>query len=298
MFQKATKLQSRLRLALCGPSGSGKTFTALNIAQHLGQTVAVIDTEHGSASKYADRFDFDVCELTDHHPAKYIEAIKAAGQAEYDIAIIDSLSQAWFEELRLAGKGFDGWKDVRPLERALIEAMLSSPCHIIATMRTKTEWVMEDYTNKQGKACVAPKKVGTAPIQSSGIEYEFDLAGELNLEHVLTISKSRCPELSNQEFLNPGQELAEALNAWLTDGAPMPESGQQKCDRVKVARQLAGLDTESVKHLLKTQLQRTSPSQLSSEQVDELIQMIEATQTQVESPQINTDKVVANSSAA
>lgn len=298
MFQKATKLQSRLRLALCGPSGSGKTFTALNIAQHLGQTVAVIDTEHGSASKYADRFDFDVCELTDHHPAKYIEAIKAAGQAEYDIAIIDSLSQAWFEELRLAGKGFDGWKDVRPLERALIEAMLSSPCHIIATMRTKTEWVMEDYTNKQGKACVAPKKVGTAPIQSSGIEYEFDLAGELNLEHVLTISKSRCPELSNQEFLNPGQELAEALNAWLTDGAPMPESGQQKCDRVKVARQLAGLDTESVKHLLKTQLQRTSPSQLSSEQVDELIQMIEATQTQVESLQINTDKVVANSSAA
>lgn len=298
MFQKATKLQSRLRLALCGPSGSGKTFTALNIAQHLGQTVAVIDAEHGSASKYADRFDFDVCELTDHHPAKYIEAIKAAGQAEYDIAIIDSLSQAWFEELRLAGKGFDGWKDVRPLERALIEAMLSSPCHIIATMRTKTEWVMEDYTNKQGKACVAPKKVGTAPIQSSGIEYEFDLAGELNLEHVLTISKSRCPELSNQEFLNPGQELAEALNAWLTDGAPMPESGQQKCDRVKVARQLAGLDTESVKHLLKTQLQRTSPSQLSSEQVDELIQMIEATQTQVESPQINTDKVVANSSAA
>lgn len=298
MFQKATKTQSRLRLALCGPSGSGKTFTALNIAQHLGQTVAVIDTEHGSASKYADRFDFDVCELTDHHPAKYIEAIKAAGQAEYEIAIIDSLSQAWFEELRLAGKGFDGWKDVRPLERALIEAILSSPCHIIATMRTKTEWVMEDYTNKQGKACVAPKKVGTAPIQSSGIEYEFDLAGELNLEHVLTISKSRCPELSNQEFIHPGQELAEALNAWLTDGAPMPESGQQKCDRVKVARQLAGLDTESVKHLLKTQFQRTSPSQLSSGQVDELIQMIEATQTQVESPQINTDTVAADSAAA
>lgn len=298
MFQKATKTQSRLRLALCGPSGSGKTFTALNIAQHLGQTVAVIDTEHGSASKYADRFDFDVCELTDHHPAKYIEAIKAAGQAEYDIAIIDSLSQAWFEELRLAGKGFDGWKDVRPLERALIEAMLSSPCHIIATMRTKTEWVMEDYTNKQGKACVAPKKVGTAPIQSSGIEYEFDLAGELNLEHVLTISKSRCPELSNQEFLNPGQELAEALNAWLTDGAPMPESGQQKCDRARAARQLAGLDTESVKRLLKTQFQRTSPSQLSSGQVDELIQMIEATHTQVESPQIDTDKVAATSTAA
>lgn len=298
MFQKATKTQSRLRLALCGPSGSGKTFTALNIAQHLGNTVAVIDTEHGSASKYADRFDFDVCDLTDHHLAKYIEAIKTAGQAEYEVILVDSLSHAWFAECQLAGKGFDGWKDVRPLERALVDAMLSSPSHIIATMRSKTEWVMQEYVNKQGKACVAPKKVGTAPIQSSGIEYEFDLAGELNLEHVLTISKSRCPELSNQQFLNPGQELAEALSAWLTDGAPMPESGQQKCDRVRASRQLAGLDTESVKRLLKTQFQRTSPSQLSSGQVDELIQMIEATQTQAESPQSSTDSVAVNSAAA
>ncbi|NJM67875.1 MAG: AAA family ATPase [Acaryochloris sp. RU_4_1] len=202
MFQKATKTQSRLRLALCGPSGSGKSFSALNIAQHLGKTIAVIDTEHASASKYADRFDFDTCNLTDHHPAKYIEAIKAAGQAEYEVIIIDSLSHAWFKELELAGKGFDGWKDVRPLERALVDAMLSSPAHVIATMRTKTEWVLEEYTNKNGRSCVAPKKVGTAPIQASGIEYEMDLAGELNLEHILTISKSRCPELSNQTFLN------------------------------------------------------------------------------------------------
>lgn len=298
MFQKASKTQSRLRLALCGPSGSGKTFSALNIAKHLGKTIAVIDTEHGSASKYADRFDFDVCELTDHHPAKYIEAIKAAGQAEYEVVILDSLSHAWYEELRLAGKGFDGWKDVRPLERALIDSMLSSPSHIIATMRTKTEWVMQEYVNKKGKTCVAPKKVGTAPIQSSGIEYEFDLSGELNLEHVLTISKSRCPELSNQEFLNPGQPLAEVLNAWLTDGAPMPESGQQKCDRVKVARQLAGLDTESVKGLLEEKFKRTSPSQLSSEQVDELIQMIETTKPIDETPKPPTAKRKAKATAA
>ncbi|MBW4554187.1 MAG: ATP-binding protein [Aphanocapsa sp. GSE-SYN-MK-11-07L] len=279
MFQKATKTQSRLRLALCGPSGAGKTFSALNIAQHLGTTIAVIDTEHGSASKYADRFDFDVCELSDHHPAKYIEAIKAAAQSEYEVIVIDSLSHAWFKELELAGKGFDGWKEVRPLERALIDAMLSSPSHIIATMRTKTEYVLEEYTNKQGKSCVAPKKVGTAPIQSSGIEYEFDLAGELNLEHLLTISKSRCPELSNQTFLNPGQELAEMLTAWLTDGAPMPESSQSKCDRVKAAREEVGLDSQSVKALLQSQFNRTTPSQLSPEQVDELIRLIQTVQS-------------------
>lgn len=280
MFKKATKTQSRLRLALSGPSGAGKTFSALNIAQHLGKTIAVIDTEHGSASKYADKFDFDVCELTDHHPAKYVEAIKAAAQAEYDVIIIDSLSHAWFKELELAGKGFDGWKNVRPLERALIDAMLSNPCHVIATMRSKTEWVLEEYTKKNGDKGSAPKKIGTAPIQTSGIEFEFDLAGELNLDHILTISKSRCPELSNQTFLNPGQELAESLRAWLTDGAPMPETQLQKCDRVRAAREAAGLDTESVKALLESQFSRTSPGQLSTEQVDELVGLIANSQFQ------------------
>jgi len=278
MFQKATKTQARLRLALSGPSGSGKTYSALAIAQHLGKTIAVIDTEHGSASKYADRFDFDVCNLEDFHPGKYLEAIKAAGQAEYDVIVIDSLTHAWFAELELAGKGFEGWKNVRPLERASIDGMLSSPAHIIATMRTKTEWVMEEYVNKAGKTCSAPKKVGMAPIQTSGIEYEFDLSGELNLDHLLTISKSRCPELSNTNHLNPGQELAEKLLAWLTDGAPMPESGQSKCDRVREAREQAGLDTESVKTLLQTHFGRTSPAQLTSEQCDELIAMLQPLQ--------------------
>ncbi len=238
----------------------------------------MLDTEHGSASKYADRFDFDVCNLTDCHPAKYIDLIKAADKAKYEVIIIDSLSYAWFAELELAGKGFDGWKNVRPLERALINAMLSSRAHIIATMRTKTEWVLEEYVNKGGKSCVAPKKVGTAPIQASGVEYEFDLAGELNLEHVLMISKSRCPALSGTTHLNPGEELAATLLTWLIDRAPMPESTQSKCNHVRVAREAVGLETEAVKELMQQQYSRTTPGQLSSEQVDALVEMIAASQ--------------------
>ncbi|MBD2458402.1 AAA family ATPase [Nostoc sp. FACHB-87] len=215
MFKKATKSQIKIRLALSGASGSGKTYSALAIAQHLGDSIALIDTEHGSASRYADRFTFDTCELNDHHPAKYIEAIKAAESAGYQVIIIDSLSHAWFSELELAGKGFDGWKNVRPLERKLIDAMIGSSSHIIATMRSKTEWIMEEYTAKDGKTKQAPKKIGTAPIQSSGIEYEFDLAGELDYNHILTISKSRCPELADKTFLNPGKDIADTLKAWI-----------------------------------------------------------------------------------
>jgi hypothetical protein len=217
MFKPATKSQIKIRLALSGASGSGKTYSALAIAQHLADNIAVIDTEHGSASRYADRFTFDTCELNDHHPARYIEAIKAAESAGYQVIIIDSLTHAWFSELDLAGARFDGWKNVRPLERKLIDAMIGSRVHvhIIATMRSKTEWVMEETTNKSGKQTLSPRKIGTAPIQSSGIEYEFDLAGELDYNHILTISKSRCPELSDKTFLNPGKEIADTLKAWI-----------------------------------------------------------------------------------
>lgn len=276
MFQKATKTQARLRLALCGPSGAGKTYTALAIARHLGKTIAVIDTEHGSASKYADLFDFDVCNLVDFHPSRYLEAIKAAGQAKYDVIVIDSLTHAWFAELELAGKSFDGWRNVRPLERALIDAMLASPAHVIATMRTKTEWVMEEYVNKKGKATAAPKKVGTAPIQSSGIEYEFDLAGELDLNHLLTISKSRCPELSNTTHLNPGQEVAEMMLAWLEDGVPAPETALEKGQRIRIAREAAGLSTDEVRKIMEAEFGRTSPAQLSSEDCNRIIALIQA----------------------
>ena len=275
MFTKATKTQARLRLARCGPSGSGKTFSALNIAQHLGSTVALIDTEHGSASKYADRFDFDTAPFSDHHPTQYIELIHEAGQSDYDVIIIDSLSHAWFWEIDQAGRAsnsFSAWGNIRPLERALIDAMLSSPAHIIATMRTKTEWVIEE--NKNGKP--VPKKLGTAPIQASGIEYEFDLSGELDLNHILTISKSRCPNLSDTVHHYPGETLALTLNAWLGDGAPMPESDESKVRRVRAAREAAGLSQNSVKVLIQNEFNgRRNPKQLSSADCDRLIGLMD-----------------------
>jgi AAA domain len=222
MFKKATKSNLKIRLALSGASGSGKTFSSLSIASHIASKIALIDTERGSASKYADIFSFDACELDNYHPAKYIEAIQNAETMGYEIIIIDSLSHAWFSELELAGGRFDGWSKVRPLERKLIDAIIGSKCHIIATMRSKTEWLVEE-TQKNGKASYNPKKVGTAPIQSNGIEYEFDIAGEIDYNHILTISKSRCPQLSDRTFLNPSKELANLLLKWIEVPQPNQE---------------------------------------------------------------------------
>src|SRR5690606_31598618 len=96
MFKKAERKQARLRLALAGPSGSGKTYSALQMAKGLGSKIAVIDTEHGSASLYADAAEFDVMELhAPYSPERYVEAIQAAEAAGYDVLIIDSYSHEW-----------------------------------------------------------------------------------------------------------------------------------------------------------------------------------------------------------
>ncbi len=282
MFKRATKSNLRIRLALSGASGSGKTFSALSIASHLGSRIALIDTERGSASKYADLFNFDTCELTNYHPAKYIEAIQTAESMDYEIIIIDSLSHAWFSELEIAGGKFDGWAKVRPLERKLIDAMIGSKCHIIATMRSKTEWLIEE-TQKNGKASYSPKKIGTSPIQASGIEFEFDVAGELDYTHILTISKSRCPALTDRTFLNPGKELASELKTWLATEEQSPQPSvvptpiqpastvvEPQDLRVKQIRILLDYPVDLVKEWLQFQgVDR--PSRLHSNKIDELV---------------------------
>ena len=95
-FQPAVKYGSKLRLAIQGPAGAGKTFTALKLARLMFPEgrIAVIDTEHGSAAKYADLWAFDISTLDFYSPENYIAEIHAAEKAGYDILIIDSLSHA------------------------------------------------------------------------------------------------------------------------------------------------------------------------------------------------------------
>lgn len=232
-FHPATRTRARARIALIGPSGSGKTYSALGIAAGLGKRVAVIDTERGSASKYAGLAgmpDFDVLELETFAPETYVAAIGAAGAAGYDVLVIDSLSHAWMgkdgalEQVDRAakrsqsGNSFAAWRDITPKHNALVDAMLASPCHLIVTMRAKTEYVME--TNSRGKQ--EPRKIGLAPIQRDGMEYEFDVVGDITLDHELIISKTRCPAFDGKVIQLPGLVFGQSVAAWLSDGAPTP----------------------------------------------------------------------------
>lgn len=229
-FKKATKSQSRLRMALIGPSGSGKTYSALSIGTHLDSPIAVIDTERGSASKYSGLFEFDVLELESFSPQNYVEAIRAAEAAGYKTLIIDSLSHAWNGQggaLELVDKAakrsggsnsFGAWRDVTPLHNAMVDAILGARMHIIVTIRAKTEYVQE-RNEKTGKTQV--RKVGMAPVQRDGLEYEFDVVADLDQDNNFIVSKTRCPELSEGVFHRAGENVSTILTAWLSDGVEL-----------------------------------------------------------------------------
>jgi hypothetical protein len=227
-FTKATKAAAKLRAAIFGPSGAGKTFTSLRVASGLaaGGTVAVIDTERGSASKYADRFSFDVLELADQTIDGYVAAIGEAAKAGYPVLVIDSLSHGWqtlLEEVeklakaKYRGNTWSAWSEGTPLQRRLVQAILTYPGHVIATMRSKTEWTTVDNNGRK-----TPQRVGLAPEQGKGVEYEFDLLVEISTEHVANVIKDRTGKFQDKLIEKPGEDFGRDLAAWLSDGLPSP----------------------------------------------------------------------------
>lgn len=90
--------------------------------------------------------------------------------------------------------------------------MLQSQCHFIGTMRSKTAWEVQK-DERTGKT--KPVKVGLAPVQRDGLEYEFTSVLELSIDgHIATASKDRTSLFDNQFFV-PGIETGEALRDWL-----------------------------------------------------------------------------------
>jgi hypothetical protein len=233
-FERAQKKKQKLKIALAGISGSGKTYSALTLAFSMCTKVCVIDTECGSASLYSDHFPaYDVLELSaPYSPTRYIEAISMAEKSGYECIIIDSLSHEWNGAggcldmvTQIGGNSYTAWKKVTPLHDALIGRMISSQTHIIVTMRTKTAY--EISTNDKGKQ--APVKVGMAPTQRDGVEYEFTIVFDLDQKHRFTCSKDRTSIFSHCDIPQPlDDNVGKKILAWLDSGVEAKKEDVKK----------------------------------------------------------------------
>ncbi len=226
MFKKASRSESKLKLAITGPSGSGKTYSALLLAKGLGGKIAVIDSENGSAALYAQTFDFDTMTISPPYTTeKYNAAINGAVDAGYDVVIVDSITHAWSGEGGLlsqkeqldarGGNSYTNWAKITPKHEAFIGTILHSKIHVIATMRSKQDYVLSDRNGKQ-----VPQKVGMAPVQRDGAEYEFTVVLDVAMNHEAQASKDRTGLFDGQIF-KISEKTGQTLKAWL-NGAVAP----------------------------------------------------------------------------
>lgn len=232
VLRKAARQQAKLRIGVSGPSGSGKTYSQLLIAKGLASDmskVAVIDTENGSADLYSHLGDYNVLPLqAPYAPERYIAAIRECELAGMEVIIIDSISHEWdgkggcleinekLGQTKFKGNNWAAWSETTPRHQKFIDALVSSPCHILTTVRSKTDTVQTDDKKI--------KKVGTKEIQREGFEYELTLNFNLDRDgHYAIASKDRTEIFIHSDPFVITEETGKTLLKWANSGvAPLP----------------------------------------------------------------------------
>jgi hypothetical protein len=245
-LKRAERKKAKLKLGMAAPSGGGKTLGSLLIAyglmkekypklkdSELWEKIAIIDSENGSGELYANAEKAGVqigqylaITLTaPFTPEKYIEGIQLCYQEGVEVCIIDSTTHLWAgvggalekqgDIAKRTGNSYTAWRDVTPGHNKFIDIMLQTDIHIIATMRSKTDYVQEkDPTT--GKTTV--RKVGLNPIQRDGMEYEFTAFLEIDAEHNAFGSKDRTG-IVDQQYIKITPEIGRQFMKWLESGA-------------------------------------------------------------------------------
>lgn len=229
VFRPASKDGQKARLSLQGPSGCGKTWTGLSIAGGFaeGERFAVIDTERNAATLYVNDLgvEFDHFPMRRYNPRGLIKALAAAAKAGYPAVMIDSLTHFWkgaegtldqvsqVADSKYSGNKFAAWKDGGEIQDDMIEALMSYPGHVVATMRASEKWVLE-------KGSKTPVSKGLLAEQRKGIEFEFGVAAEMDEANRLRFIKSRCPSFRGLLLNQPdgARDIAKPYLDWLRDG--------------------------------------------------------------------------------
>jgi hypothetical protein len=224
-IQTATRKQAKIKLSLAGSSGSGKSYSAILLAYGLCNDfskICVIDTENHSASLYSHLGAFNVINLIPpFHPKKYIEAIKLCEQSKIEVIVIDNPTHAW------SGKGgclelheketakmkipnsFTAWNAITPIYQKYLDAIINSSCHVISTLRSKTEYVMSERNGRQ-----VPQKTGTAPMIRDGFDFEMSIAFDLDQQHKAFSTKDRTGLFQDKEPFVISTNTGKLIHDW------------------------------------------------------------------------------------
>lgn len=249
---KAKRFNIYPKILLDGASGAGKTYSALSLATgydtkagHKG--IALVDTENGRANYYADQFDFGVIDDLGagrnaddkYSPESYIDAIKEAVDAGCSVLVIDSLSHEWQYLNRvhdsMPGNSFQNWRPLKARHTKLFEYILQAPICIIATARSKEEYVLE--ANDKGKQTVSKK--GLAPIQDSQIEYEYTVTWNIAQDTHVAVTTKDNTHLFEGTYRPLTKEDGGRLYDWANSGVTAPKHNDVQSAPVQPATDIA-----------------------------------------------------------
>lgn len=248
-LRKATRQKAKIRLGLSAVSGGGKTYSSLLIGYGITKDwskIALIDTENGSGDLYANLGDYNVVTLeAPYSPERYIEAIKACEDAGMELIIIDSITHEWdgkggcLEIQSKLGGRYQDWATVTPRHDAFINAILSSKCHIITTVRRKQDYEMTKDNN--GKVKV--EKAGLKEVTREGFEYELTVNLEIDVRHNATASKDRTGLFIDNPPFIPTIETGELIREWCESGVDLVKEAVEKLEMCNTVDELSLLKT-------------------------------------------------------
>lgn len=228
MQLKQSKRQNqKIKMALQGASGFGKTYSALQLAYGITNDwsrIALIDSENGSSNLYSHLGKYQVLELNNPHtPENYVQAMEICEKSEeIEVIILDSISHCWEYLLdfhaNLSGNSFQNWSRVTPRLKLFIDKILSSRCHVIATMRTKSEYVVN---LKDGKH--VPEKIGMKQNFRDGIEFEFTIVLDLDLKNYAIASKDRTNLFFGRTPFKITPETGKVIKEWCESGITLDD---------------------------------------------------------------------------
>jgi hypothetical protein len=227
-IKQAKKQNVKVKIAITGCSSSGKTYSSLLIAKGLTNgdlsKAIVIDSEAGSSNLYSGLGQFSVLQIEPPYtPEKYIQAIELCISNGFEVLILDSISKCWEELLQyhstIPGNSFTSWGKVTPRQNAFVDAILQANAHVILTIRTK-----QDYVLNLKNGVYVPQKVGYRPVQRQDIEYEPDLVFSLNPDHKAVVTKNRTGLFLNTPEFVITPAIGLQIREWCNDkGIGKPE---------------------------------------------------------------------------
>lgn len=243
-----------LRCTLIGGAGSGKTLSALRLASGLrseGNGIALLSCgEAGAEAFYAQVTEFVRLDASDPQlvelarrayshernaqqgwgdfegtdPRAVVVAINhlSAGVGRGGVLIVDSLSDVWdgtksrVDDIKGGDEKKNGlaWGIWGRLYNEVIQAIELAGCHVIATIRAKTEV----ETQKRGRATVAIHTPTGQKLRNKD-EFRLDLRVWLDSEHNVVSVGGRFNDINEQQearrAAGSGWQITEDFGRWL-----------------------------------------------------------------------------------